>query len=365
MSLFLGVLLTMTFAIAEESKRDPVHVGIIMDFTGPISAVAAEMKKGIELALSEPGAWPIVVHYEDDHGLDQKQVAKAINRFATMKDIPVVMNWVYTTTPTVAPIATRAKLPVITFWDSNKGLAKLGPYVFSSGISTELVGKKMARYAIEALKLKKVAILGANDPWSEIVSETFGNTFRELGGEIIFQDKVDPEEKDVRAIILKAKKVNAEGIFAPLYLGSLYSFINQSKELGFNGALLTGDGFQETDIKLLGASAEKVVSMQATVSDAAFIKRYHEKYGAEATPTQMGYTGLAYDAVKILNTVFHKLDNEHKPITRENVRNELSTVVLDGVTGRANLVGDSEKGETIVVVKDGVFVPDLEANRES
>ena len=232
----------------------------------------------------------------------------------------------------------------------------MGPYIFAIGISTEKVAQKIAEYMYSEKEKKRVALISLNDPWSEIISKSFKERYINLGGEIIAEDVVNPNEKDLRTIIIKAKNKSVDAIFSASYLESLYSTVKQAKELGYEGSIFTADGFYEEDIKHLGSYVEGVYSSQTIVKDESFLNKYKEKYGKVDTKISIGIAGLGYDAVKMLSEIFKKLESSNTPITNETIREELTRTRYQGVTGLSAPAEESTKVESIVVVKDGKFV---------
>ena len=354
--LILTACFLLNISLLAQEKKKPIDVGIILDLSGSLVPVANKMRKGIDLALSEDDTYPINIVYEDDKSMDNVQALKAFQRLANFKKTQVVLNWASITFPAIAPIANKSKIPVVSFWDSNLGLLKMGPYIFAIGISTEKAAQKIAEYMYSEKEKKRVALISLNDPWSEIISKSFKERYINLGGEIIAEDVVNPNEKDLRTIIIKAKNKSVDAIFSASYLESLYSTVKQAKELGYEGSIFTADGFYEEDIKHLGSYVEGVYSSQTIVKDESFLNKYKEKYGKVDTEISIGIAGLGYDAVKMLSEIFKKLETSKTPITNETIREELTRTRYQGVTGLSAPAEESTKVESIVVVKDGKFV---------
>jgi ABC-type branched-subunit amino acid transport system substrate-binding protein len=342
-----------TFSYAEDER---IKVGAIIGLSGSMSPAGLEMKKGIELALKDLGKGsPIDVIFEDDHSMEQKVAVSAITKLINIDKVKVILTWVYTTLPTIAPIATRAKIPLIEFWDSNEGIFNFSPYVFCSGVSTEKNGALGARFAVNNRKNKKLGIFVLNDPWSELISVAFKKEARNLGAEIVLEEMVDIQEKDFRTLVLKLKKSGAEGVFLPLCMSSLYSSISQLKELGFKGDIYTGDCMVEGDVKVLGVSGENTYSIQMTFDDPVFRDKYKELYGVYPSNIGGAYAALGYDAVFIVNQALKDLKIKGLELNSENIKSELENMRYEGLTGLSVLHGSSEKVSDIVIIKQGKF----------
>lgn len=338
------------------SNKEKIRVGVILGLTGPMAPVAEEMRRGMELAISEPETFPMELFYEDDKGMELKEAVSAAQRLVNEKKVTAFLSWVNTTMPAIAPIANRSKVPVLEFWDSNLGMLKMGPYVFCSGASTELAGELMAGFVVSNRRRTKIGAIVMNDPWSELVAENFTKKAEALGAKIIRKEQVNIEANDLKSVILRMKQEGADALYAPLCVTSMYTTIKQARASGFEGEIFAADCFLESDIGVVGEAAEGVYAAQVLVEDPEFIKRYAAKYEKNVSSTTLGYAGLAYDAIKIFSTTFDSIARRGEKITSENVKEEMSKLHFNGVSGPANLSGASEKQEHIVQVKDGRFV---------
>lgn len=342
-------------AQAARPPAPPQKVGVIIGLSGNWMLPAQEVRRGMELATSEPDTYPLELIFEDDQGMDPKAAAAATNKLINIDKVSVILNWVNTTMPALAPVANRSGIPVIEFWDHNRGMLNLGPFVFCSGASTELSVEKMARFIANGKGVKKLVVISANDPWSQIATQAFNAEYKKNGVAIIFETSVNTSEKDLRSIILRAKRAGANGVFAPIFYDSLYALIRQWKGLGLGGNVFTADGFLETDIATVGQDAEGVFSEQVITTDKKYIEAYQQRYKVKATATFLGLSALGYDGIKILSRTFNNIYARGEEITPSSIQKELKTMRYNGVTGIAVLSGQAEKVESIVVVKDGHF----------
>ena len=349
------LLLTLTKTHAQQTKT-PIDVGMIVSLSGSMQQPGDQMIKGVNLALSETDTYPMNIIYEDDRSMENPQAVKAAQRLVNSKKVKVVLNWVNTTLPAIAPILERSKTPAVAIWDSNKGILKMGKYIFAIGISTEATAIKIADHIFTKAGKKKIALISLNDPWSEIVASSFKNRMKELGGEILIDDIVNPSDKDLMSILTRAKAKGADVIFAPLFFDSLHAVIRQTKELKFEAPVYTADAFFESELEVLKDLANGVYSAQLVVNNEKFLNEYKIKYGSNDSSVSIGVSALAYDAIKMLSEIFKKLESSNTPITNETIREELTRTRYQGVTGLSAPAEESTKVESIVVVKDGKFV---------
>ncbi len=341
-----------------------IRVGAILPLSGDLAFIGGEMQKGMELALKEQPDAGIRIVYEDDQTFDLKSSVNAANKLINSDHAQVILNSAVNTTKALAPILTENKVPGIVVWDGNKTIDGLGGYVFGNGFSTELAGEKMAEFAYGKLGARHVAVVSAFDEWSEIISQAFVDKFKALGGNIDIWDKVKLDEKDLRVNAAKIKDKESEAIFLPLFLQSFNSLAKQSRDLGYKGYFLTGDGMLDSDIQALGIYSEGIYLTQAWVSDSHFIQEYKDQYGQDAAPLNIAFAGLGYDSAKLIIEVVKSMKGKGIEITPQNIRDNLAGFKFEGVTGATDFSqgAASNKKEALLQVIDGKFVKVNEDN---
>lgn len=355
--LIFAILILFAFPAAAESDQK-IKVGVIIGLSGSMANAGTEMKKGMDLGmdvLKDRGRKDIELIYEDDESMEHKVAVSAISKLIHVDKVQLILNWVNTTMPTIMPIATKAKIPVVEFWDSNEGMFKLSPYVYSSGLSTEKTGSMMADYAVKDGGHQKVGMFVMNDPWSELIARSFKERVLENKAELVFEDKIDIEEKDVRALVLKLKRASAGGVFLPLCMTSLYSSVRQLRELKFEGDIYIADCMVEDEIKVLGKFGDGAYACNFYLENEEFNSRYAQKFNINPSGVSAGYAALGYDAVMIVDAVFNELDQQGMEKNSENIKKLLDTFSYDGVTGKAMLRGVSTKVENILKLENGKF----------
>ena len=340
----------------ENTPSETIKIGVILPLTGDFAFVGEAMKKGVDLALDDYPNSGIKLIFEDGQ-LDNNMSINALNKLVNEDNVTVVFNSVVNTIKTLTPVLKEKKIPGIVIWDSNKTIAGLGDYVFGMGFSTELAGEKMAEFAYNKLGVRKVSVVSAFNEWSEIISDAFITKFKSLGGTVDIHDKVNIDEKDVRVNITKIKQAQSEAIYFPLLSQSLNSLVKQSRDLGYKGYLLSADGFTDIDISNLGDYAEGIYLTNVWLSDPGFLKKYKNKYGAEADPISLSFTGMGYDVVKLVVEITDYLMDKEIQVNSENIAKNLIGFKIDGITGVAQFSKNrtTNKQEDMLIIKNGQF----------
>lgn len=325
-------------SVNQTTNNEPIKIGVIVPLTGPYAFLGEEIKKGVELAAEEAKNQEMnfAITYEDDQGNFGPGTVNAANKLVNIDKINAGITFGIEEAKPIAPIFNNAKIPLVVGWDSNDFIKGAGDYIFSNGFSTEKAGEKIAEFAYKNLSLRKVAIVSHIDAWVDIISASFKNKFTELGGSIVYNERISPEATDYKTIILKVKNSKADGVYAPTMPMNSAIFIIQAKQLGLNVPLMMGDSFVQEVIDEVKSSGEGIyfTSMIAEKNDPVSIL-YKNKY--QTDPYGLALAAAGYDA-------FKKFVDEK--ITVNNVRDILLKNIGPSRT--------SEREEKLYQVKNGL-----------
>ncbi|MBU4369576.1 penicillin-binding protein activator [Patescibacteria group bacterium] len=338
-------------------EEDVVKIGAILPLTGEVAIVGISIQQGIEIAVEDVNkiggikGRQIKVVFENDE-YDNKKSVTASQKLINVDKIDIgIMPFVHGA-KAVMPIFEQNKIPLIVAWDSTNELEK-GDYIFSTGFSTELSGKRMANYAYNELNLRKVAIVLHQDEWSEVIAPAFKEEFQGLGGKVLLEEKVTVGESDFRTIISKIKSKGADAVYLPLVPMNTDMFLKQAKELGLEAQILSGDALIPDIIMVAGEAAEGVYFTSIYVEDNEISrdldKKYREKYGEEAPALPM--VAFGYDAMLAIKSAIEKVEE----ITPEGIKDVFYSIDIIGAGGQIKIGvnGLSERVEKVFRVQNG------------
>lgn len=358
----LTLLLLAFFSLAAEAaaaaeEKPVIKVGVLLSLSGGLEQWCSYIRKGMELALDQTAPAKLEVVFEDDKSVDRKAVAAAAHKLIEMDNVHLVAVWTGSVLPVLAPIAVRAKTPLLVgAYDHN--VAEAGDFVFGAFVNYRLLPREIARFLVQAQGARRLALIMAADDWSLSFERPFKEEALGLGAEIVFTETVKPDETDTRSLILRLKRERIQAVLAPLYASSLYAFLKQARTAGFTGLIHVGDGMFEEDLKIAGPSAEGVYASQMWLESPELNEMLKRRYGAPADSLQLGLVASGYDWVRHLQGLAAQLAADGKPISRLALRDGLKTFRSRGFLGELMFgVPPESSGEIMVVVKDGRYVP--------
>lgn len=346
-----------------KASDDSITIGTVTTNSGIAAAYGEAEVKGFELAVSEINAKggingkKVKLESMDDKG-DATEASNAFNKLSGDNNVLAVAGpTISATTAAVAPLADQAKLVTIAPAATSDSI-ETGNYLFRTCFKDSYQGEVAARFAAENLKVKKVAVLyGTGDPYSSGVGEAFAKAAEKLGLEVV--DKESSSSADDTEYSAQLQKIQASGaelLYAPYYYSVAGPYIiPQARSVGFEGYVMGPDGYD--GLKLTGDKSQYNKTYYTTHYSADdntntkvqdFIKSYKEKNNAEPNT----FAALGYDTIYMLKQAIEKAG---KNATREDVRNAVTGMNFDGVTGKFTMdkSGSPTKSVIVLEMKDG------------
>ena len=346
-----------------KASGDSITIGTVTTNSGTAAAYGEAEVKGFELAVSEINAKggingkKVKLESMDDKG-DATEASNAFNKLSGDNNVLAVAGpTISATTAAVAPLADQAKLATIAPAATSDSI-ETGNYLFRTCFKDSYQGEVAARFAAENLKVKKVAVLyGTGDPYSSGVGEAFAKAAEKLGLEVV--DKESSSSADDTEYSAQLQKIQASGaelLYAPYYYSVAGPYIiPQARSVGFEGYVMGPDGYD--GLKLTGDKSQYNKTYYTTHYSADdntntkvqdFIKSYKEKNNAEPNT----FAALGYDTIYMLKQAIEKAG---KNATREDVRNAVTGMTFEGVTGKFTMdkSGSPTKSVIVLEMKDG------------
>jgi len=173
-------------------STDPlVKIGLVAPFEGRLGARGYEVLFAVRLAVRQwnkaggAGGYRVELVALDD-GRDPSAVAQQVRELAVDRDVlGVVGHFAEETTLAAAPEYAVQGLALVAPGVGAEGITAAGGVV-RLGPSNRLLGCEAARYAVETLAAKRLAVLRGQDD----LADAFVTTVRQLGGTIVLDESI-------------------------------------------------------------------------------------------------------------------------------------------------------------------------------
>jgi branched-chain amino acid transport system substrate-binding protein len=299
--------------------HDEIVLGEFGSLTGNDATFGQSTKTGVEVAMQDLtqkqggkiGGMAVRVVVEDDQGkadeaatvvqklINQDQVVGVIGEVASSRSLAA------------APICQSANVPMISPSSTNPKVTQAGDYIFRMCFLDDFQGQTMAKFALQNLGLKKVAILkDVKSDYSVGLAQYFTDAFTKGGGTIVAEQAYSAGDQDFSAQLTAIKAKSPGAIFIPGYYTEVGLIARKARELGINVPLLGGDGWESSKLIEIGGEAMNgsyysnhwALDKPDTTLQ-AFLKTYRAKYSTDPD----AIAGLAYDAAQVMFACMERL----------------------------------------------------------
>ncbi|TAH42463.1 MAG: branched-chain amino acid ABC transporter substrate-binding protein [Betaproteobacteria bacterium] len=346
-----------------------VKIGHAGPLTGPVAHFGKDGENGARLALEEinaknPKIGGQAVKFELVGEDDQSDPRTATTVAQRLTDLGVKGVVGHVTSGAAIPasrIYEQAGIPVITESATSPKLTQQGFKTTYRVIANDLQqGEAMAQYAVNTLKLKKVAIIDDRTAYGQGLADAFAESLKKAGGELVGREFTTDKATDFTAILTKIKAKAPEAVFYGGMDSQGAPLLRQLRQLGIGATYLGGDGSCTSEMIKLAAGAidDKVLCTQAGIPPAKmpggtdFLARFKARFKSDV----LLYAPYSYDAATALVEAM-KLADSTDPA---KYLPALQKVSFRGVTGNIafDAKGDiKEGGVTMYHFANGKWEP--------
>jgi branched-chain amino acid transport system substrate-binding protein len=314
-SLLMLVALINGGAIA--ANEEPIVIGSIWSLTGTAAPLGQGLLRGSNLAVklvNEAGG--IFGHPVEYHNIDGQTNLTAISNatkrlIEEYKVIAACGSEDSSLTDAMGPIFQSNKTCLVIGCATTPTQTLIGDYIFMTNYGDNAQARALAKYAVEKLGWKKVAVMWDNaSSYSTLVTEVFVKSFKEFTNDpdaIVVQEIYQTGDVNYSAQLtrLKLTKKPIDGLFvSPPFPQDAPVIAKQARALGINLPFLFSDGAEDPALGEIGGEAVEgaIIATHSagdhplTENAGKFIKAYVKEYGVEPG----GYEDLGFDAIQVI-----------------------------------------------------------------
>lgn len=287
----LLVPLTGALALEGQSQRD-----------GALLAIQQHM---IQVQTTKPPAGPAISHQVLDTASNPQIAVQAFERAMGEDPKPRFALGPIDGNSMLAllPLATRENVVLLSVSGTAR-LTELGnKHVFRFFPSDAVVKAAQARYIVDELKRKKVALVHQNTAYGQSGNVELTRWIEKLGGAIVYRNSLPVTTKELAGVIAQVRESGADVVALQLHSGSSALFVGQAARAGLGLPIVGGSALHQPSTaallepgELKGVCAETASAPAADDSSAmrAFAALYRERYKAEPD----AFAVAAYDAIR-------------------------------------------------------------------
>ncbi len=336
--------------VVEIGPNDPIVLAYALVVAGPDAALGEDSRRGVELAIKDRGGQllghPIQLIGEDT-GCSPEGGQAAASRLASNQQIVGIVGTSCSSEARVlAPVIDQAGMVMVSPSNTAPDLTDPAKHVkayLRTAHNDKVQGAVGAEFAYNSLGVRKAATIHDGSVYAEQLANVFAARFKELGGEIVAQEAVGPQDTDMRPVLTRIASAGPEFLYYPIFIQAGGFITAQSKEVSGleNVRLMGADGMFSPDfLKAAGAAAKDMYLSSPDFSAFGsgyqeFLQKYEQAFGTKPTAA---FHAHAYDAANIIMNAIEKVAVQGPDgklyIPRQALRDALyATKDYKGLTG--------------------------------
>jgi len=340
----LAVLVTCVVVLLVACQPKGIKIGAFLSLTGATSAYGVSAANAINMAKDEANAAGginarrIELEIEDDQSKTD-DVPRIVEHLIKEHEVQALLaEPVSVRAMAAAPVAQQNQIVMISSTSVKPELTMQGNYIFRACFVSSTEGEAVAKFARETLKGKTVAIiLDPKNDYAVVLANFFAASFRNLGGQLISQQRYEPNATDLNAQMAEIKSAAPDVIFAPGFYTTAPLVAREVKRAGIKSTLIGSDGWDSPDLLKSGSEVFEGVYFANHFwidRDDPLVKQFVANYRARYKVDPDAGAATAYDAARMLFDAFKRAKSHESADVRDALA---ETKDFPGVTGKITL----------------------------
>ncbi len=372
----IAALTTTVFLLTACGQKDKaevsadsvtVKIGNVAPLTGPNAHLGKDNENGARLAVEEINKQGLVINGKkitlefvgEDDASDPKQGTQVAQKLVDQKVVAVVGHLNSGVSIPASKIYSEAGIAQISPSSTNPEYTKQGFKTTFRLVGTDAQqGPVLAKYALEKLNAKSIAIVDDSTQYGKGLADEFEKTIIAAGGKIVLHEATNDKATDFKAILTNIKAKKPDVILYGGMDATGGPFAKQAKELGITAKIIGGDGIcSPTLAQLAGDAVVNIICSTVGVpkeslsNGEVFLKSYQERFKSQVEI----YSPMAYDAVMIIVDAMKRANATDAAA----ILGALSTTNYPGISGQIAFDAKGDLKESVITLnqyKDGKVV---------
>ena len=343
-----------------------VKIGHVGPVSGPNAHLGKDNENAARMAIDELNAKGVTINgrkvkfqlLAEDDGSDPKQGTAVAQKLVDARVNGIVGHLNSGTTVPASKIYHDAGLAQISPATTAPQYTKQGfPGAFRVVANDSRLGGTLGKYAVETLKVKKIAVIDDRTTYGQGVATEFVKGAKGPGVRIVGKEFTSATATDYAAILTSIRARKPDLVFFGGMDSVAGPMLKQMKSLGINAIFMGGDGMCTEALGRLAGNAlegRKVICAEAGGVKGAqeqvmadFRSRFKQKTGLDV---QL-YAPYVYDSVMVMATAMQNA----KSAEPAKYLPELKKIKYEGVTGTIQFdqFGDIRNGALTLFTYQG------------
>lgn len=329
----------MALALSPLSSAQAIRIGAVYPLTGGVSYDGITKLNGAKLAVDEINAKGGVLGRQiellsEDGACNPAQSVASAEKLITQSKVVALLGAICSSaTGAIGETIKKYKIPLISGVSTAERLTEQNnPYFFRATTTTTLNGKSMGETLSKIAKGKRVAFIVTSDDWGRSAAQSYGDSLKQRGAEVVATEYFDRAETDFAAMLTKIRAAKPDAIISTGGFQNAANVTKQARQMGLQQVIIGEGAFtSEAYNKLVDPFTDNVfgiiewVSVIDSAQNRKFIDDYKAKY--KEIPTKFSVGG--YQTVYILAQAIQRAGSTDG----EKIATALKATNYDGLTG--------------------------------
>lgn len=353
-------------ATTDDGPKDPIKIAYIGPLTGNYETYGRHQRQALELAIDNLNAQGgingamVEIEWNDDKS-DPNETTNLAYKVCDEEDVLTVFG-PFTTTSALATvdIFVEAGMPVCSGSVSNADWSGMGQGRFFRGDSTtRQMCTYFADFIIDMMGVNKVAMYYEQSDWGQGMYDEFAKAFADRGGEIVYFDMFQTDQKDFTASLSKFKQIDADYdlFFLVAHLNEASLLVNQMRKLGIDKTILSNNSLQDAVyIENVGENCEGqiLLSYYGASGNSDRFEEWKQAYESRFNEPIDSHAFNCTDLINVMIEAMKKSGNDREAFVQAMHEIKGFQGLTAPITMEEN--GDMTKPLSAFVVKNGEFV---------
>lgn len=335
-AMLAGVLASGMNQVAQAQN---IRIGAVYPLTGGVSYDGITKLNGAKLAVEEINARggvlgrQIELLSEDGACNPAQSVASAEKLISQSKVVALLGAICSSATGAIGETIKKYKVPLVSGVSTAERLTEQSnPYFFRATTTTTLNGKSMGDTLSKIAKGKRIAFIVTSDDWGRSAAQSYGDSLKARGAEIVATEYFDRAETDFAAMLTKIRAAKPDAIVSTGGFQNAANVTKQARQMGLQQVVIGEGAFtSEAYNKLVEPFTDNVFGIIEWVSviDSAQNKKFIEDYRAKYKEIPTKFSVGGYQTVYIMAQAIQRAG----AVDGDKIRDALKATNYDGLTG--------------------------------
>ncbi|MCU1739350.1 MULTISPECIES: branched-chain amino acid ABC transporter substrate-binding protein [unclassified Pseudomonas] len=304
----------LTVALTSSTAFADIKIGVAGPHTGPNAAFGEQMWRGATQAAADINSagginGEKIVLVKGDDACEPKQAVAAAKQLVNgEKVVGVIGHYCSSSTIPASNVYDEAQVIAITPASSSPVLTERGlSTMFRMCGRDDQQGEVAARYIVDTLKSKTVAVIHDKDTYGQGLADVTKGKLKAAGVDVVLYEGLTRGEKDFSSLVTKLRQVAPDVV----YFGGCHPeagpLVRQMREQGVNAKFISGDCVVTDQLVVTAGgpqyTKDLLMTFYADPRDSSAGKEVVAKMRAAGFEPE-GYTLFSYASMQALAAAF-------------------------------------------------------------